>query len=154
MSQVEARLAELGLTVPEVAIPVAAYVPAVRSGNHIFTSGQLPMVAGELQATGIVGKDLDEEAAAKAAEICALNIIAAVKAIVGDLDIVVRIVKVVGFVASAPDFTKHPVVINGASNLLGKAFGDAGVHARSAVGVAALPLNAAVEVEAIVEVRD
>lgn len=153
MSQVEARLAELGLTVPEVAIPVAAYVPAVRSGNHIFTSGQLPMVAGELQATGIVGKDLDEEAAAKAAEICALNIIAAVKAVVGDLDKVVRIVKVVGFVASAPDFTKHPVVINGASNLLGKAFGDAGVHARSAVGVAALPLNAAVEVEAIVEVR-
>lgn len=153
MSQVEARLAELGLTVPEVAIPVAAYVPAVRSGNHIFTSGQLPMVAGELQATGIVGKDLDEDAAAKAAEICALNIIAAVKAVVGDLDKVVRIVKVVGFVASAPDFTKHPVVINGASNLLGKAFGDAGVHARSAVGVAALPLNAAVEVEAIVEVR-
>ena len=153
MSQVEARLAELGLTVPEVAIPVAAYVPAVRSGNHIFTSGQLPMVAGELQATGIVGKDLDEEAAAKAAEICALNIIAAVKAVVGDLDKVVRIVKVVGFVASAPDFTKHPVVINGASNLLGKAFGEAGVHARSAVGVAALPLNAAVEIEAIVEVR-
>lgn len=154
MSQVEARLAELGLTVPDVAIPVAAYVPAVRTGNYIYTSGQLPMVAGELQATGIVGKDLDEETAAKAAEISALNIIAAVKSLVGDLDKVVRVVKVVGFVASAPDFTKHPVVINGASNLLGKAFGDAGVHARSAVGVASLPLNAAVEVEAIVEVRD
>lgn len=154
MSQVEARLAEKGLSVPAVAVPVAAYVPAVRSGNQIFTSGQLPMVAGELQATGIVGKDLDEEAAAKAAEICALNIIAAVKSVIGDLDKVVRVVKVVGFVASAPDFTKHPVVINGASNLLAAAFGDAGVHARSAVGVAALPLNAAVEVEAIVEVRD
>ena len=154
MSQVEARLAELGLSVPEVAVPVAAYVPAVRTGNYIFTSGQLPMVSGELQASGIVGKDLDEEAAAKAAEICALNIIAAVKSQIGDLDKVVRVVKVVGFVASAPDFTKHPVVINGASNLLGKAFGDAGVHARSAVGVASLPLNAAVEVEAIVEVRD
>lgn len=154
MSQVEARLAELGLSVPEVAVPVAAYVPAVRTGNYIFTSGQLPMVSGELQASGIVGKDLDEEAAAKAAEICALNIIAAVKSQIGDLDKVVRVVKVVGFVASAPDFIKHPVVINGASNLLGKAFGDAGVHARSAVGVASLPLNAAVEVEAIVEVRD
>lgn len=154
MSQVEARLNELGLSVPQVAIPVAAYVPAVRTGNYIFTSGQLPMVAGELQATGIVGKDLDEDTAAKAAEISALNIIAAIKAIIGDLDKVVRIVKVVGFVASTPEFTKHPVVINGASNLLGKAFGDAGVHARSAVGVAALPLNAAVEVEAIVEVRD
>jgi enamine deaminase RidA (YjgF/YER057c/UK114 family) len=153
MSQVEDRLAEAGFTVPEVAIPVAAYVPAVRTGNHIFTSGQLPFVSGELQAIGHVGKDLDEVQAAKAAEICALNIIAAVKSVIGDLDKVVRVVKVVGFVASAPDFVKQPVVLNGASELLAKAFGDAGVHARSAVGVAALPLNAAVEVEAIVEVR-
>lgn len=154
MSQVEARLAEHGHTVPEVAIPVAAYLPAVRTGNYIYTSGQLPLIAGELQATGLVGKDLDEEAAAKAAEICALNIIAAVKSQIGDLDKVVRVVKLVGFVASTPDFGKQPVVINGASNLMATAFGDAGKHARSAVGVASLPLNAAVEVEAIVEVRD
>ena len=154
MSQVEARLAEKGFTVPEVAIPVAAYIPAVRTGNFIYTSGQLPFVAGELTATGIVGKDLDEDTAAAAAEICALNIIAAVKSAIGDLDKVVRVVKLVGFVASAPEFGKHPVVINGASNLMATAFGDAGKHARSAVGVASLPLNAAVEVEAIVEVRD
>mgnify|MGYP006271178655 CR=1 FL=1 len=154
MSQVEARLAELGLTVPDVVAPVAAYVPALRTGNYIFTSGQLPFVKGELTATGIVGKDVDEETAAKAAEMCALNIIAAIKSVIGDLDKVVQVVKVVGFVASAPDFTKQTVVINDASNLLGKAFGDAGVHARSAVGVASLPMNTPVEVEAIVEVRD
>jgi enamine deaminase RidA (YjgF/YER057c/UK114 family) len=154
MSQVEARLAEHGLTVPEVSAPVAAYIPAVRTGNLVYTSGQLPFANGELLATGIVGSDVDEAIAAAAAQQSALNAIAAIKSVIGDLDKVVRVVKVVGFVASGPTFTKQPVVINGASELFAKAFGDAGVHARSAVGVSALPLNAAVEVEVIVEVRD
>lgn len=154
MSQVEARLAEHGLTVPEVSAPVAAYIPAVRTGNLVYTSGQLPFANGELLATGIVGSDVDEATAAAAAQQSALNAIAAIKSLIGDLDKVVRVVKVVGFVASGPTFTKQPVVINGASELFAKAFGDAGVHARSAVGVSALPLNAAVEVEVIVEVRD
>jgi enamine deaminase RidA (YjgF/YER057c/UK114 family) len=154
MSSVESRLAELGLTVPEVAAPVAAYVPAVRTGNHVYTSGQLPMVAGSLAATGKVGAQVDAERAKELAAICALNAVAAVKSVVGDLDRVVRVVKVVGFVASAPDFTGQPGVINGASELLGAAFGEAGVHARSAVGVAVLPLDAPVEVEIVVEVAD
>ena len=154
MSQVEARLAEHGSVVPEVAIPVAAYIPAVRTGNLIFTSGQLPFASGELLAVGHVGDVVDEVTAAAAARQCALNAIAAIKSVIGDLDKVVRVVKVVGFVASATGFTKQPVVINGASELLAQAFGDAGVHARSAVGVAELPLNASVEVEVIVEVRD
>lgn len=152
MSRVEERLRALGLTVPDVAAPVAAYVPAVRSGNHVFTSGQLPMVAGALAATGKVGGEVTPDAAKELAATCALNAIAAVKALVGDLDTVVRVVKVVGFVASTPDFTGQPGVVNGASELLGTAFGDAGVHARSAVGVAALPLDAPVEVEILVEV--
>jgi enamine deaminase RidA (YjgF/YER057c/UK114 family) len=154
MSQVEERLAQHGLTVPEVSAPVATYIPAVRTGNLVYTSGQLPFANGELLATGIVGSDVDEVTAAAAAQQSALNAIAAIKSVIVDLDKVVRIVKVVGFVASAPSFTKQPVVINGASELFAKAFGDAGVHARSAVGVSALPLNAAVEVEVIVEVRD
>jgi len=157
MSAVEDRLAELGLTIPDVAMPVAAYLPAVRDGNHIFTSGQLPMVSGALAATGKVstgGEGVSPEDAKKLAQICALNAIAAVKALIGDLDTVTRVVKVVGFVASDPAFTGQPGVINGASELLGKAFGDAGVHARSAVGVAVLPLDAPVEVEIIVSVRD
>jgi len=148
----EERLAELGLEVPEVAKPVAVYIPAVRSGNQVFTSGQLPMRAGELIATGTVGKDVTPEEAYACAQQCALNAIAAVKSVVGDLSAVKRVVKVVGFVASAPDFTGQPGVVNGASELLGKVFGDAGVHARSAVGVAALPLGAPVEVEILVEV--
>lgn len=152
MSTPEERLAELGLEVPEVAPPVAAYVPAVRSGNQVFTSGQLPMRAGELMATGLVGTDVTPEEAFACAQQCALNAIAAVKSQVGDLSNVKRVVKVVGFVASAPGFTGQPGVINGASELLGKVFGDAGVHARSAVGVAALPLGAPVEVEILVEV--
>jgi enamine deaminase RidA (YjgF/YER057c/UK114 family) len=131
---------------------VAAYVPAVRSGSYVYTSGQLPMVAGAMAATGKVGADVTPELAKELAATCALNAIAAVKSVIGDLDRVVRVVKVVGFVASVPEFTGQPGVINGASELLGKAFGDAGVHARSAVGVAALPLDAAVEVEMIVEV--
>jgi len=148
----EERLVELGLTLPAVAAPVAAYVPAVRSGNHVYTSGQLPMVDGSLAATGKVGGDVTPEQAKDLARICALNGLAAVKAEVGDLAAVRRVVKVVGFVASTPHFTGQPGVVNGASELLGAVFGDRGVHARSAVGVAALPLDAPVEVELVVEV--
>lgn len=157
MSVVEDRLAELGLTVPDVAAPVAAYLSAVRDGNHIFTSGQLPMVSGTLAVKGKVGEGpglVPAADAKKLAQVCALNAIAAVKALTGDLDKVSRVVKVTGFVASDPAFTGQPGVINGASELLGIAFGDAGVHARSAVGVAVLPLDAPVEVEMIVSVRD
>lgn len=152
MSTPEAKLAELGLTVPEVVPPLAAYVPAVRSGSYVYTSGQLPMRDGELVATGKVGAEVDEVQAFEAAQQCALNAIAAVKSVVGELSEVKRVVKAVVFVASAPEFTAQPKVANGASELLGKVFGDAGVHARSAVGVAALPLDATVEVELIVEV--
>lgn len=154
MSAVEDRLSELGLTVPEVVPPVAAYVPVVRDGDLVFTSGQLPMVAGALAATGKVGGEVDAEAAKGLAETCALNAIAAIKSEIGDLDKVTRVVKVVGFVASDPGFTGQPGVINGASELFVKAFGDKGIHARSAVGVAALPLDAPVEVEVIVSVAD
>lgn len=157
MSAVEGRLAELGLTVPEVAMPVAAYQPAVRDGNLIFTSGQLPLVSGALLRTGKVGtggEGVSPEDAKKLAQTCALNAIAAVRSVIGDLDKVTRVIKVVGFVASHPSFTGQPGVINGASELLGKAFGDAGAHARSAVGVAVLPLDAPVEVEIIVSVQD
>jgi len=157
MSEVEKRLAELGLDVPDVPAPVATYVPAVRDGNYVYTSGQLPMVSGQLVQTGKVGDGhglVPADDAKKLAEVCALNAIAAVKSQVGDLDKVTRVVKVVGFVASDPSFTGQPGVVNGASELLGKAFGDAGVHARSAVGVAVLPLDAPVEVEITVAVRD
>ena len=154
MSAVESRLAELGLTVPDVVPPVAAYVPAVRTGNYVYTSGQLPMVAGAMPATGKVGGEVTPEQGKELAQACALNAIAAVKSIIGDLDKVVRVVKVVGFVASVPEFTGQPQVVNGASELLGKAFGHAGIHARSAVGVVALPLDAPVEVEIVVEVAD
>ena len=152
MSAVEDRLSELGLTVPEVVPPVAAYVPVVREGDLVFTSGQLPMVDGSLAATGKVGAEVDAETAKSLAETCALNAIAAIKSEVGDLDTVSRVVKVVGFVASDPSFTGQPGVINGASELLVKAFGDKGIHARSAVGVSALPLDAPVEVEVVVSV--
>ena len=157
MSAVEDRLAELGLTVPEVAKPVAAYVPAIQDGRRIYTSGQLPMVSGAIVQTGKVGEGhglVPPEDAKKLAELCALNAIAAIKSIVGDLDKVTQVVKLVGFVASDPAFTGQPGVINGASELMGKAFGDAGIHARSAVGVAALPLDAPVEVEVIVALAD
>ncbi|MFI9269654.1 RidA family protein [Kitasatospora sp. NPDC052896] len=153
MSKVESRLAELGLELPAVAAPVAAYVPAIRSGEYVFTSGQLPMVAGKLENTGKVGGEVTPEEAKALAQICALNALAAVKSVIGDLDKVEQVVKVVGFVASEPDFTGQPGVINGASELLGKVLGDAGVHARSAVGVAVLPLDAPVEVEIQVRVR-
>jgi enamine deaminase RidA (YjgF/YER057c/UK114 family) len=152
VSTAEERLAELGHTLPTDTPPLAAYVPAVRAGNLVFTSGQLPRVDGELTHVGKVGAEVSPEDAKMAAETCALNAIAALKAEIGDLAKVRRVVKVVGFVASAPDFTGQPGVVNGASELLGTVFGDAGVHARSAVGVAALPLDVPVEVEMIVEV--
>ena len=151
MSAVEDRLAELGLSVPEVVAPLAAYVPAVVSGSYVYTSGQLPMVSGVLQATGRLGEDIDVDQGADLAQICALNAIAAIKNVIGDLDRVVQVVRVTGFVASTPDFTSQPAVINGASNLLGIAFG--GAHSRSSVGVAALPLGAPVEVDMIVEFK-
>lgn len=147
-----ARLAELGLELPAVVPPLAAYVPAARSGSLVYTAGQLPLVDGELLAAGVVGAEVDEQTAAECARRCALNALAAVAAEVGDLDRVRRVVKVVGFVAATPDFTGHPRVVNGASELLGEIFGDAGRHARSAVGVASLPLGAPVEVEMVVEV--
>jgi enamine deaminase RidA (YjgF/YER057c/UK114 family) len=152
VSSPEARLAELGLEVPEVAKPVAAYVPAVRTGNYVFTSGQLPMRDGQLITTGKVGGEVTPEEATECARQCALNAIAAVRAEVGDLSQVKRIVKVVAFVASTPDFTGQPAVANGASELFGDVFADAGQHARSAVGVPVLPLDAPVEVELLVEV--
>lgn len=148
----EERLAELGLSVPSVVPPVAAYVPAVQSGSHVFTAGQLPMRDGTLVATGKVGDAVSVDQATECAQQCALNALAAVTSVVGDLSKIRRIVKVVVFVASAPDFTGQPGVANGASELLGTVFGDAGVHARSAVGVASLPLDAPVEVELVVEV--
>ncbi len=146
------RLAELGITLPAVAKPLAAYVPAVRTGNLVYTSGQLPFQAGDLTHSGKVGAEVPPEQAKIAARTCALNALAAIDALVG-LDAVVRIVKVVGFVASAPGFSGQPGVVNGASEMLGELFDDAGAHARSAVGVSELPLDAPVEVELIVEVR-
>jgi enamine deaminase RidA (YjgF/YER057c/UK114 family) len=146
------RLEELGLTLPSVVPPVAAYVPAMRTGNLVWTSGQLPMVEGSLPAIGKVGGQVSAEQAKELARTCALNALAAIDALVG-IDSVVRVVKVVGFVASSPEFTGQPAVINGASELLGEVFGDAGRHARSAVGVAVLPLDAPVEVELVVQVR-
>jgi enamine deaminase RidA (YjgF/YER057c/UK114 family) len=152
MATPEERVAELGLTLPEVVPPVASYTPTVRSGNHVYVSGQLPFVDGKLPATGKVGAEVTPETAKELAALCALNGIAAVRAEIGELSNVVRVVKLGGFVASTPDFTGHPGVINGASDLIGQVFGDAGVHARAAVGVAALPLDSPVEVDMIVEV--
>jgi enamine deaminase RidA (YjgF/YER057c/UK114 family) len=152
MSTPEERLQAMGLAVPAVAKPVAAYVPAVRSGSHVYTSGQLPMRDGQLIQTGKVGGEVTQDEAVECARQCALNALAAVKAEVGELSTVKRIVKVVAFVASTPDFTGQPLVANGVSELLGEVFGDAGRHARSAVGVAVLPLDAPVEVELVVEV--
>jgi enamine deaminase RidA (YjgF/YER057c/UK114 family) len=149
----EEKLAQLGLKLPEVPKPAGVYVPALRNGNLVYTSGQLPMVDGALPATGKVGAAVSAEQAKELAQRCALNAMAAVKSVVGDLAKVRRVVKVVGFVASDPGFTAQPGVINGASELLGEVFGDRGVHARSAVGVAVLPLDAPVEVEIVVEVE-
>lgn len=145
------RLTELGIVLPDVAKPAGAYVPAVISGNLVFTAGQIPLVDGKLVATGKVGKEITVEQAKDIAKVCALNAVAAVKGVLGDLDRVKKIVKVVGFVASEPGFTQQPAVVNGASEILQEIFGDSGIHARSAVGVAVLPLDAPVEVELIVE---
>jgi enamine deaminase RidA (YjgF/YER057c/UK114 family) len=152
VSTPEERLEELGLSVPGVAAPVAAYIPAIRSGNHVYTSGQLPMRDGRLLHTGAVGGVVSQDEAVECARQCALNALAAIKAEVGELAAVKQVVKVVVFVASTPDFTNQPLVANGVSELLGEVFGDAGRHARSAVGVAVLPLHAPVEVELLVEV--
>jgi enamine deaminase RidA (YjgF/YER057c/UK114 family) len=147
-----ARLAELGVRLPPVAAPVAAYVPAIRSGQLVFTSGQLPFVDGGLRRTGKVGGTVDIEDAAADAKVCALNALAAVDDLVG-LDSIARVVRVVGYVASAEGFSAQPRVVNGASEFLGRVFGEAGKHARSAIGVAELPMNAPVEVELTVELR-
>jgi len=167
VTSVDQRLSELGIVLPGLAAPVANYVPAVRTGNYVYTSGQLPFVDGKLPVTGKVGVGtskpdryysveplVDPEVAAGLAKQSALNALAAVKALVGSLDKVVRVIKVVGFVASDPAFTGQPAVINGASNVLGEIFGERGVHARSAVGVSVLPLDSPVEVELILEVSD
>ncbi len=146
-----ARLSELGLTLPTVAPPLAAYVPAVQSGNYVYVSGQLPLVDGKLQLAGKVGADVTEEQATELARTCGLNALAAIESLVG-LGRLVKIVKLTGFVASAPGFTGQPAVVNGASNLFGEVLGEQGRHARSAVGVAELPLGAPVEVEVIAEV--
>ncbi|HJE11303.1 MAG TPA: RidA family protein [Corynebacterium glutamicum] len=145
------RLAELGISLPTVAAPVAAYVPAIQTGNQVWTSGQLPFVDGQLPATGKVGAEVSAEDAEKLARAAALNALAAIDALVG-IDKVTRVLKIVGFVASAENFSGQPAVINGASNLMGEVFGEAGAHARSAVGVAELPLNSPVEVEVVVEI--
>lgn len=149
----EERLTELGLKLPEVVPPLAAYVPAIRTGDYVYTSGQLPMVDGKLPATGKVGAEVSPEEARELARICALNALAAVKSVIGDLSGIVRIVKVLAFVASDPAFGGQPQVVNGASELLAEVLGDAGKHARSAVGVAVLPANAPIEIELIAEVR-
>jgi enamine deaminase RidA (YjgF/YER057c/UK114 family) len=154
MSRIEARLVELGFPLPEVAKPVAAYAPFAVTGNLVFTAGQLPFVNGVLPAAGKVGEGaglVDPAEAKKLARLSALNALAAIKLAIGDLDRVTKVVKVVGFVASVPEFTGQPGVINGASEFLVEVFGEAGVHARSAVGAPALPLDSAVEVELIVE---
>lgn len=158
MGTIESRIADLGLVLPEVATPLAAYVPAVRTGNLVFTSGQLPTRDGQLVAVGKVSSEsgtefVDVESAKQAAAVAALNALAAVKSVIGDLDLVERIVKVNGFVACEPSFNQHAAVMNGASELLGEIFGERGKHARAAVGMASLPLNAPVELELVVEVR-
>lgn len=145
------RIGDLGIVLPQVVAPAGAYVPAVISGSLVFTAGQIPMVDGKLVATGKVGTEISVEQAKDIARICALNAVAAVKSVIGDLDRVKKVVKVVGFVASEPSFTQQPAVVNGASELLEQIFGEKGIHARSAVGVAVLPLDAPVEVELVVE---
>lgn len=151
MGHIDARLAELGITLPAVATPVAAYVPAMISGNLVFTAGQLPFVDGTLLATGKVGAEVSASKAAELARVCALNALAAAHSVLGSLDKVTRVVKVNGFVASAPDFIGQPQVLNGASEVLAEIFGDKGQHARAAVGVAVLPLDSPVEVDLILE---
>lgn len=151
---IEEKIKELGFEVPEVAKPLAAYIPAKQVGNLVMTSGQVPLVKGVINYTGKVGSELSEEEGQKAAQICALNCLAAIKGVIGNLDKIVEVVKLTVFVASAENFTAHPKVANGASELIGKIFGEAGKHVRSAVGVTALPLNAATEIEMTVRIRE
>ena len=153
MGKVEDRLKSLGMVLPEVPAPLAAYVPAKKVGQVIFTAGQLPLLKGELICKGLLGQDVDVEQAYQAARICTLNALAAIKGIVKDLDQIVQVIRVVGYVASTSTFTQQPAIVNGASELLLEIFGEVGKHARSAVGVASLPLNASVEIELTVEVK-
>ncbi len=153
MGKVESKLNELKLALPEAPKPVAAYIAAKQTGNLVFTAGQLPMVSGELISKGLLGQDVEVDEANKAARICTLNALAAIKGVIGDLDRIKQIVRVVGYVASVPTFTQQPAVVNGASELLLEIFGENGKHARSAVGMAVLPLNASVEIELTVEVE-
>lgn len=153
MSKIEDRLKSLGLELPAIPKPLAAYIPAKQSGKLVFTAGQLPMVNGELISKGLLGKDVEIEEANNAARICTLNALAAIKGVIGDLDKIKQVVRVVGYVASLQTFTQQPAVVNGASELLLEIFGDAGKHARSAVGMAVLPLNASVEIELTVEIE-
>ena len=153
MKKIEMIIKELGLEIPEAPKPVAAYIPAKQTGNLVFTAGQLPMVNGELISKGLLGQDVEIDEANKAARICTLNALAAIKGVIGDLDRIKQIVRVVGYVASVPTFTQQPAVVNGASELLLEIFGEKGKHARSAVGIAVLPLNASVEIELTVEVE-
>ncbi len=149
---VEEKIRELGFEIPEAAKPLAAYIPAKQVGNLVMTSGQVPLVKGEIRYKGKVGKDLSEEDGIKAAQVCALNCLAAIKSVIGDLDKIVEIEKLTVFVASSESFTAQPKVANGASELIGKIFGEAGKHVRSAVGVTVLPLDSAVEIEMIVKI--
>ena len=152
MSNVENKIKELGLQLPEPPKPLAAYIPAKKTGNLVFTAGQLPMVNGELILKGLLGQAVEIDAAYAAAKTCTLNALAAIKGVIGDLDQIKQVVRVVGYVASVPTFTQQPAVVNGASELLLEIFGEKGKHARSAVGMAVLPLNAAVEIELTVEI--
>lgn len=149
---IEKRLSDLGVTLPAAAAPAANYLPFVRSGSLLFTSGQLPMRDGKLQVSGVVGRDLDTAAGIEAAKLCAINVLAQAKAALGDLEKIARLVKITVFVASTADFTEQHLVANGASDFLAAALGERGKHARAAVGMASLPLNAAVEVEAVIEI--
>ena len=153
MGKVEDRLKSFGLVLPELPTPLAAYIPAKKTGQVIFTAGQLPILKGELICKGLLGQDVDVEQAYQAARICTLNALAAIKVVVKDLDQIVQVVRVVGYVASTSTFTQQPAIVNGASELLLEIFGEVGKHARSAVGVASLPLNASVEIELTVEVK-
>lgn len=153
MGKFEDRLKSLGMVLPEVPAPLAAYIPAKKTGQVIFTAGQLPLLKGELICKGLLGQDVDVEQAYQAARICTLNALAAIKGVVKDLDQIVQVVRVVGYVASTSTFTQQPAIVNGASELLLEIFGEVGKHARSAVGVASLPLNASVEIELTVEVK-
>jgi enamine deaminase RidA (YjgF/YER057c/UK114 family) len=153
LGRIESNLANLGLNLPAISKPVAAYIPAKQSGKLVFTAGQLPMVNGELISKGLLGQDIEIEDANTAARICTLNALAAIKGVIGDLDRIKQVVRVVGYVASVPTFTQQPAVVNGASELLLEIFGDSGKHARSAVGMAVLPMNASVEIELTVEVE-